>query len=111
MFKPAVPFNVAAELLVPTYETVLGVPTKTFPAQGELIFCSFRSFGGTERDVDGLYSIEDTAVVETWFRPDIKGDCRIRVSTGEYEVIGQPENIELRNQYLKFKVRRVKGGA
>ena len=64
-------------------------------------------------NVNGLYSVENTAVIETWYRPDIKSDCRIGVpQTGEiYEILGQPENIEMRNQYLKIKVRQIKGGA
>jgi hypothetical protein len=29
----------------------------------------------------------------------------------DYEVMGSPENIEMRNQYLVCKVRKVSGGA
>lgn len=114
-FKPSATFSVALMLLKPTYNTVQGVPTKSFPAleNGELFYGNFKTYGGTERDVNGLYSIEDTANVECWYRPDIKSDCRIGViSTGAiYEIFGEPENINLRNQFMKFKVRRVKGGA
>ena len=102
-------------LLIPTYSDAYGVAQKTFPAMkdGILIYGSFRTFGGTERDVNGLYSIENTATVETWFRPDIKSNCRIGIpATGEvYEILGEPENINMRNQFLKFKVRAIKGGA
>ena len=113
MYKPTTPFNVAMELLKPTYTKVSAVEKKTFPATGDVIYGSFKTYGGTERDVNGLYSIEDTARVETWFRPDIKGDCRIKVQqTGAvYDIISEPENIELRNQFCVFKVQRVKGGA
>lgn len=114
-YRPSNPFDTPLRLLVPTYATVSGVKTKTFPAveSGDLFFGSFKSYGGTERDVNGIYSIEDTANIETWFRPDIKSGCRIAVanSGAVYEIIGEPENIDLRNQFLKFKVSRVKGGA
>ena len=117
-YKPAAPFNVAFVLLIPTKTTVQGVEKKTFPAVGEVgddakFNGSFRTFGGTERDVNGLYSIEDTATVETWYHPAITSECRIYVrQTGAtYEIINEPENIELRNQYLKFMVKRIKGGA
>ncbi len=113
-YKPFVPFNVALILLVPTYSIVSGVNTKTFPtlSEGNLFYGSFKTYGGTERDVNGLYSIEDTANIECWYRPDIKSDCRIAIPmTGAiYEIFGEPENINMRNQYLRFKVRRVKGG-
>ena len=114
-FKPSAVFSVAMSLLIPNYSTVQGVRKKVFPApdEGALFYGNFKTFGGTERDVNGVYSVEDTASVETYFRPDIKSECRVCVlSTGAvYDIIGEPENIELRNQYMKFKVRRVKGGA
>lgn len=114
-FKPSAVFSVAMKLLIPEYSEVLGVPTKTFPdaSDGIRFNGSFKTYGGTERDVNGLYSVEDTAYIETWYTPEIKSDCRIYVmATGAiYEIIGEPENIELRNQFMKFKVRRVKGGA
>jgi len=114
-FKPSTPFNVPLMLLVPTYAKTAGVETKTFPpiAEGALFYGSFKTYGGTEIDVNGVYSIIETAIIETWFRPDIKSDCRIAVldTQAVYEVLNEPENVNMRNQYLRFKVRRVKGGA
>ena len=114
-FKPATPYNVPLKLLIPTYSKVQGVQKKTFPSvdDGILFFASFKTYGGTERDVNGLFAIIDTATVETWFRPEIKSDCRIAIlSTGAvYEIVNEPENINMRNQFLQFKVKRVKGGA
>lgn len=114
-FKLSAPLTVPLMLLKPTYELVLGVQTKVFPvlSDGILIYGNFKTYGGTEREVNGLYSVEDTAIIECWYRPDIKTNCRIGVpQTGAiYEIISEPENINLRNQYLKFKVQRVKGGA
>lgn len=114
-YKPFAPFSAALILLEPTESTVSGVLKKTFPAvkDGITFHGSFRAFGGTDRTVNGVYSVEDTAEIETWYRPDITSDCRVYVpQTGAtYEILGEPENIQLRNQYLKFKVRRVKGGA
>lgn len=114
-YKPPERFNVPLVLLAPTYTKVLGVEKKTFPSlqQGVLFYGSFRSFGGTEREMNGVYSVEDTAIVECWYRPDIKADCRIGVlSSGAiYEILGEPENINMENQYLKFRVQRYKGGA
>ena len=89
--------------------------TKTLPAlaDGFTIFSSFKTYGGTEKVEDGLYSIVDTAEVETWFRPDITSDCVIVLASSgaRYEILNEPENINQRNQFLKFKIRRVKGGA
>ncbi len=99
-------------LMVPTYSVVKGTDKKTF-ADKDPINCSFKSFGGTEQTTNDLYTVVDTAYVETWYRPDITSDCRIRVmATGKvYEILGEVENIDMRNQFAKFKVRAVKGGA
>lgn len=110
--------SVPLVLLVPTYTTVSGVTRKSFPTVAEALqnennvfFGTFKTYGGTERDVNGVYSIEDTASVESWYRPDIKSDCQIaRTSDGAiFDIINEPENINQRNQFLKFKVKRVKG--
>lgn len=101
-------------LLIPTYSTDYGTTKKTYPSvsDGLMFYGSFKTYGGTEREVNGVYSIEDTATIEAWYRPDIKGDCRVALPNGAiYEIIGEPENINMRNQFLKFKVKRVKGGA
>lgn len=114
-YKPSLPFSVPMILLSPTYSTVNGVRKKTFPAteNGILFYGTFKTYGGTEKVVDGLFSVQDTANIETWYRPEIKSDCQIVIpATGAvYEILSEPENIELRNQFLKFKVSRVKGGA
>ena len=114
-FRLAAPLTVPMALLVPSYETRAGVPTKTFPevSDGIRINGNLKTYGGMEREVNGLYSIMDTATIETWYRPDIKADCRIAILGTDrvYEIIGEPEDIELRHQYLRFKVERVKGGA
>lgn len=114
-YRPSLPFTTALKLLTPTYSTVSGVRKKTFPpvADGTLFFGTFKTFGGTERDVNGVYSVEDTAEIETWYQPNIKSGCRVAIAGTDavYEVLGEPENIEMRSQFLKMKVSRVKGGA
>lgn len=115
-YKPQIPFSVPMVLLIPTYTTVQGVRKKTFPnvENGILFYGTFKTYGGTERDVNGVYSIEDTANVETWFRPDITSSCRVALAnnlTAIYDIISEPENIEMRNQFLLFRVSRIKGGA
>lgn len=114
-YKPSAPFVVPLCLLVPTYEKINGVETKRFPSTSDGIrfFGSFRTFGGTESVVNGVLTVDNTAVIETWFRPEIKANCRIvEMNSGStFEIIGQPENINMRFQFLKFRVREIKGGA
>ncbi len=112
-FKPNFPFSTPIELLIPTYTTSKGVQTKVMPSTGIRLNCSWKTYGGTEVMTNDVYTVIDTATVETWYRPDIQSECRVKlISTGQvYEIIGNPENVEMRNQFIKFKVRAVKGGA
>lgn len=111
-YRPSLPFNTAVKLFIPKYVTAKGSTKKVYPQTGEVIYCSFKTYGGTEREVNGVTVVEDTANIETWYRPDITSDCIIELAENvRYEIINQPENINLRNQFLKFKVRRIKGGA
>ena len=114
-YKPSNQFVVPMKLLVPVINKVQGVTTKTYtmPEASKLFYGSFRTFGGTERIENGVYTLSDTAVIDTWYRPDIKADCRVHLcdSGEEYDIIGTPENIERRNQYLQFKVKKVGGKA
>lgn len=109
-YRPNEPYSTPVELFNPTYETVKGVTKKVYPETGELIFCSFKTYGGTETTINDQLTVVDTANVETWYRPDITSASQIRLGPKIYEVIGEPEDIEQRHQFLKFKVRGVKGG-
>lgn len=102
----------ACILLIPTNgPQKKGVDTKEWPQDGPVFFGNLKSYGGTEREVNGLLVIEDTMTLTTWYRPDIAAKCRVRIaqSGAVYEIIGEPENWENRNQFLVCKLRRVKG--
>lgn len=113
-YKPDLPYTTPALLLIPTYSTKKGVTFKTYEEKdGIQIFCSWKTYGGTETNNNGIYSVIDTAQIETWFRPDIKSDCRIKdLQTGDiYEILGRPEDIGKRHQFMKFKIQAIEGGA
>lgn len=121
-YRPSLPFATPLILLIPQKVPIKGVLKKVYPKLEEmskeemdkmLFYCSFKTFGGTESTVNDVYSVIDTANIETWFRPDIKSDCQIALLNTDkvYEIIGDPENIDMRSQYLKFKVKCIKGGA
>lgn len=111
MYKPRTTFTTPFMILNPVYRKELGKNIKEYDDEGEVIYVSFKSYGGTETIIDGVWAIKDTAEIETWYRPDINTDTRLqRLSDGKvYEIIADPENIEMRNQFLKFKVECVKG--
>lgn len=111
MYKPKAPFNVGFMILNPTYKKELGKNIPEYPEHGEVIYCSFLTFGGTETEVNGIISIQDTANIETWYRPDIKSDSHLkRLDDGKiFEIMGEPEDIEFRHQFLMFKVESLRG--
>lgn len=117
LYRPAEISNLdtALILLVPTYKKSGGVRKTEYPdapyTDCPIFFASFKTKGGTETEINGVYGIIDTATVTTWYRSDIKGDCRIvRQPDGAvYEIKGEPENVDNRGQFLIFKVERVKG--
>ena len=107
------PFNVAMKLLVPTETKVKGVVKKTFTEPEDFFFGSFKTYGGTENFSNEIYTIYNTATIDTWFNPDIKADCQIKIcETGEvYQIISEPEDINMRHQFMQFKVEKVGGKA
>lgn len=113
-YKPPTRFNTPMFLLLPTVTIINGVPKKTYPNpnDGILFYGSFRTFGGTDIVVNGVYSVKATATIDTWYNPSFSSECRVALENGDqYEIIGEPENIEMLNQYSRFKVERLKGKA
>jgi head-tail adaptor len=115
MYRPieAAQMTTALRLQTPTSDKTLGVHKKTYADVAGVLMANMKTYGGTETTSNGVLSVEDTAQIVCWYRPDIRSDCRIvRLSDGAvFDILGEPENIEMRNQFLKFKVRRAKGGA
>lgn len=108
-YRPTIPFNTPMTLLIPTTTMVSGVAKKTY-AESDVIFCGFRTFGGTENLSNGVYTVIDTATVDTWYRPDINADCRLQMDSGDtYEIVGDPEDILQQHQFLKIRVKKVGG--
>lgn len=115
MYRPseASQMTTPMQLQQPSEVTQYGVTTKSWQTVAGKIMCNFKTYGGTEKVSNNILSVEDTAQIVCWYRPEIKSNCRlIRLTDGAaFEIIGEPENIEMRNQFLKFKVRRIKGQA
>ena len=116
MYRPSEAGEMTTPLIlqVPTASRYNGVNYKSaYTDSNDVIFANFKTFGGTEKVVDGVLEVEETAQITTWFRPDIKSGCRLkRAEDGAlFEILGDPEDIEMRHQYLRFKIRRLKGGA
>lgn len=109
-YKPNLPFNVPAVLLKRDVGKINGINQETFTEDFQF-FCSAKSYGGTEKEINGVWVIEDTWIIDTWYNPNFgKGD-RIKFldTKREYEIIASPENINRRGIYMRFKVLAIGG--
>ena len=105
------PFTAVMGLYIPDYLTAKGSTKKTYRKIDDF-YCSYRTFGGTESVSNGVLSVENTAVIETWYNPDITSKCRVATPDGSmFEILGTPENINMQYKYMRFKIREVTGGA
>lgn len=103
------PFKTKFNILTPSYTRVLGVQKRELTKKG-VLFASVRSFGGTEKIIDGVYSILKTQVLQTWYRPDIVSGVVLEDLNGvKWEIIGNPEDINLDHRYLQIKVKKIEG--
>lgn len=116
MYRVESTFNVPMRILFAETAKVDGVKGKEFidPEETQddrLIFGNFKTFGGTDVVKNGVATVEKTGTIETWYRPDITSDCAIKLLSTDkvFEVIGEPENINMMNQYLKLKVKQIGG--
>lgn len=114
-YRPAKTFNTPMYLYVVTgYTESMGVSVPVHAETGILFFGSFATYGGTERTANDVMVVEDTATVETWYRPEFAANARVALANAPgklYEIVGEPENIEQRNLYTKMKLTAVRGGA
>lgn len=104
------------KVLIPEYKKKNGKEVKSYPSVDDseiLFFCSFKTYGGTETLQDGVYAVNDTANIFCYYNENIQSNCRIVRMTdmAVFDVIGEPENIDMRFQFMKFKVKRTKGSA
>ena len=116
MFKPsgAAHLTTAVKLQKRIRIVVSGAPEFSYEdAADPILYCNFKTYGGTETISNGSLVLLNTATLITWYRQDIQAADRIVLlqDNSFWEVIGEPENIDMRNQYLIFKVRKISGGA
>ncbi len=111
-YRPSGPFAVPMAVLKASTRKVNGVVVKDYSA-GPTLMCAFRTFGATEQKAEGLKGVVSAATVDLWYTPGISSGDRVRLldDGSEWEVVGDPEDIERRHQWLQLKVRRIEGGA
>lgn len=109
-FKPTAPFNVKFRLIqIEVEDNNTGKPTEKEIITDDYILASFKTYGGTDLTVNGRLVVEDTGTLYTYYNPKIGTRTKLLdITEGvKYEVLGRPENIERRNQYMMIRVRSI----
>lgn len=111
-YRPKMPFDVTFKLWIPTTQVVRGVAVKDYK-EGALFNASVRTYTSDKTEADDIYTPYVTTVLDTWWNPDIKADCVVElVETGErYSLETEPENIDMRHQFMQFRIRKIGGKA
>lgn len=111
--------NMASRMYTPARvlkcETVnkKGMVSKVYTPEDTGRFIAFSNFQGTEKIIDGVLVVENTAVICSPYIKGLQVSDRIRLedSGSEWDIITPPENWNMQNLFLIFKVRRVESGA
>lgn len=112
MYKPA---NIR-EFITPaihkkaTSATVNGRTQKTFTEVGK-VRGKFKQKGTAETTANGLIVLNEKTTFTTWFKADFAAADILTIGGIDFEIIGQPENVEMRGRYAVLTLERISGGA
>lgn len=112
MYKPA---NIR-EFVTPavhkkaTSELVDGRTVKGFAEVGT-VRGKFKQKGTVETNANGLTIINEKTTFITWFKADFAAADILTIGGVDFEIVGNPENVEMRNRYSVITLERIGGGA
>ena len=94
----------------PTYSEVNGRSFKNYNVVGNLRG-KFKLKGTSEKNANGLTVVNTTTTYTTWYKSDLAANDILIIGGVEYEIIGEPENVEMRGRYTILNLERTGGGA
>lgn len=112
MYKPA---NIR-EFVTPaihkkaTSKTVNGRTQKTYTEVGT-VRGKFKQKGTAETQANGLTVINEKTTFITWYKADYKAKDILTINGIDFEIKGEPENVEMRSRYSVLTLERIGGGA
>jgi hypothetical protein len=73
----------------------------------------FKQKGTAETNANGLTVINEKTTFTTWFKKINPYEAKDILTIGgiDYEIIGVPENVEMRSRYAIITLERIGGGA
>lgn len=112
MYKPA---NIR-EFITPavhkksTSKTVNGRTQKKLTTVGT-VRGKFKQKGTAETQANGLTVINEKTTFITWWKADFKAADILTIGGIDFEIKGEPENVEMRSRYAIITLERINGGA
>lgn len=112
MYKPANlrEFVTTATHKKPTYEIINGHSQKTYTVAGTLKG-KFKQKTSSELNANGLSVIEEKVSFITWWSNSLAPQDILTINGIDFEIIGPPENVEMRSRYAVLTLHRIEGGA
>lgn len=113
MYKPASirEFTTTATHKKPTTETKNGRTVKSNYKAVGTVRGKFKLKGTQEISANGLTVVNDKTTFTTWYKADYEASDILTIGGVDYEIIGTPENTEMRNRYSVLMLERISGGA
>lgn len=71
----------------------------------------FKQKGTSELNANGLYVVNEKTQYITWWKSDFKAGDILTINGIDFQVRGQPENVEMRGRYAILTLERIEGGA
>jgi len=71
----------------------------------------FKQKGTVEINANGLTVINDRTSFTTWYSNDIEAHDILTINGADYQIIGTPENVEMRGRYIILTLDKISGGA
>lgn len=71
----------------------------------------FKQKGCAEIGANGLTVVNEKTTYTTWYNANLQASDVLEINGKEYEIIGTPENVEMRGRYAIINLERINGGA
>ena len=93
-----------------TTQTINGHTQKTYTVVGT-IKGEFKQKNTSELNANGIVIVEAKITFTTWWSNNLKAQDILTINNINYEIVGDPENVEQRSRYAVLTLRLIKGGA
>ena len=89
-------------------ERINGVTTKKYGDKC-LFYGSFKTYGGTDVQKNGVYAVEDTASIETWYDPMFDSGGRVALAYAENKSMRSLESRKISNSGISIQSLKSEG--